>query len=151
MKSGKPLKRSTPLRSRTQLTRSTPAQRATHLTRVAVARRRARVTPEERHARKVVKARAEGRCEGCGKHGPTDYSHRVGEGVGGPWAPSNAMALCRYPCHNDLHRYPLEARTKGWYLRSHENFRTIPVRHAWLGRVLLLDDGTTIRYEREAA
>lgn len=64
---------------------------------------------------------------------------------------SNAMSLCRR-CHTWLHTNLLQARRLGWYLRSTEDFRSIPVQHAWIGFVILNDDGTTTRPQnREAA
>lgn len=151
MKRGGPLARKTRLVGKTPLKSGGFLRRGAFIPKTAIKPTRPTVTTEERDARRTVKARAQGRCEGCGTFGPTDYSHRVNEGQGGPWAASNAMALCRIPCHHWLHHNLLSARERGWYLRSYEDFRAIPVRHAWLGLVLLHDDGTITRFEEKAA
>lgn len=150
MKPGKSLKRLTPLKSKTQLARTTPMQRASRLTRQAITPRRPKVSPEERHARKVVAERAGGRAECCGEYGPTDWSHRVARSRGGKWCPSNGIALCRFH-HSWAHSYPAQAQRMGWILRTNQDPATAP---AWLfrhGLVLLTADGSITRYKEEAA
>lgn len=146
--------RKAPLRARSGLS---PSQRSTQLTRTATTRKRPAVTPEERHAQSVVRARAQGRCEGCGvpagPNGPLDWAHRVGRGVGGRWTPENGLLLCRLECHEGQRRPKTAAlaKTRGWVLRSSQDPATTP---AWLhrhGLVLLTADGSITRYKEEAA
>lgn len=104
--------------------------------------KRPTVSPEERSARQVVKARAAGRCEGCGTTGPTDWSHRIGRAVGGPWCPTNGLALCRVRCHRRVGEDPTAARDElGWRLRSTDRPVELPARHWQMGFVLLDADG----------
>lgn len=138
-----PLRSNLPLSSRSRLSSNGRLKRTPFVAKAP------KGTSEEKTAKKVVKARSGLICEGCANRRASDFSHRVNEGQGGPWVASNGLHLCR-PCHNWIGNNLREARAKGWYLRSHENFRTIPVQHAWLGRVLLHDDGTTRRLEEVA-
>lgn len=147
---GKPLKRvpfvsrSAPLKSGGFL------KRGAFIARTAIKAKPQKVTPEERAAKKVLKGRSGLVCECCGRRRGNDFSHRVNEGQGGPWTASNGMHACRL-CHDWIGDNLLLARERGWYLRSFEDFRAIPVQHAWLGLVLLHDDGSTTRYEENAA
>jgi hypothetical protein len=100
----------------------------------------------ERWAKAIVRARSNqagtGRvCEGCDEARADDWSHRVGEGVGGLWVPSNGLDLCR-PCHRWLHANPDEARIeRGWRLESTDDPLLVPALHARWGWVFLADDG----------
>lgn len=105
---------------------------------------RSKVTPEERAARWLVKARSGGWCEiqitdTCHTQA-TDFSHRIREGQGGQWSASNGLHACR-PCHSWVSLYPFGARAKGWALWSYEDSALEPVYHRgqW---VLLGDDGS---------
>lgn len=142
MKRSGPLKQSKPLQARTALTRKTPlVDRSGGPKRTPFRPSKPTVTAAERSARKVVTARAEGRCEGCGRPGPTDYSHRIGAGVGGPWHPANALALDR-ACHQWLHANPTKARLqRGWRLQSTDNYLTFPAWVYGLGWVLIDEAG----------
>jgi hypothetical protein len=103
------------------------------------------VSAEERRARKLVRARSGGVCEGCGQAPATNYSHRIGRGVGGRWCPSNALDLCGSGitgCHGYVGARPKAARDeRGWRLRSTDDPLTFPVLHAVHGLVLLDADG----------
>lgn len=148
------LSRYTELRSYTPLSRTGDLSRTTPMRRVRtqeeVRASRPTVTAEERLARAVVRLRAAGLCEGCGRAPATDYAHRVGRAQGGPWCPANALALDR-ACHEWSHSFPVEARSVGWLLRSHDNYLTFPVLLPAHGLVLLGTDGTYIPAERTAA
>ncbi len=109
---------------------------------------RARTSPEERRARAVVTERSGGVCEGCSAARATDWSHRVAEGQGGPYCPSNGMHLCR-ACHAWLHANPTAARDeRGWRLLSTDEPAEVPVLHAVHGWVLLTDDGCFVPTDR---
>lgn len=145
------------VKRRRPLARSSPMRRSTLLTRTAMARKKARVTPEEAHARKVVERRAQGVCEGCGVppgvNGPLDWAHRVGQGVGGRWTPENGLLLCRLVCHEGQRQAKTAAlaKARGWVLHSSRDPASEP---AWLARhgwVLLAADGTTSKINRKAA
>lgn len=70
----------------------------------------------------------------------TDYSHRVGAGVGGAWCVSNAIAMCREH-HAWLHAHPALARAqRGWRLLSTDVPTEMPALLA-CGWVLLGQDG----------
>jgi hypothetical protein len=115
--------------------------------------KRPSVSPEERRARQLVKARAAGRCEGCGTTGPTDWSHRIGRGVGGPWCASNGLALCRLRCHSGVvGDQPVAARDQlGWRLRSTDKPAELPAWHWQLGFVLLDADGGQVQVDADDA
>lgn len=83
----------------------------------------------EAAARRLVKARSRGRCEGC-RGVATDYSHRrrVNVQAGGhSWCPCNALHLCR-TCHRWAHANPEKARLRGWHVSSYtEHPGDVPV------------------------
>src|SRR6185436_19681897 len=58
------------------------------------------------HGREVTLARAQGRCERCGRHAPLDVHHvrSRARNPGAPWlhGPENLRAWCR-PCHDEEH------------------------------------------------
>ena len=91
-------------------------------------------------ARPVVERRSGGMCERCGAARATDKHHRKLRRHG-DHAPANLVDLCR-TCHNWVHAHPAEALLAGFMCPSWENPRLQPVKHAWLGRVLLVDDGS---------
>ena len=141
MKPGKPLKRKTPLASRTQLARSTPAMRATRLTRTAIVAKRPKVTPEERAARKGLRQRSGGVCE-CGCRRPAhDAHHRRNRSQSGTWALSNLMHL-NHDCHMRITTNPKMAMGQGWTVRSGRNPADVPVWVGGHGFCFLLDDGS---------
>ena len=86
------------------------------------------VTSAEQLARQIVRDRAGGICEGCGKAPATDWSHRVAEGQGGPWDAANGLHLC-HSDHMWGHTEPLAARKLGWLLLSTDDFLTFPALH----------------------
>lgn len=54
----------------------------------------------------IVKARARGKCERCGKAAPLDWAHIfVRAKHSSRWDPDNALALCR-PCHDFTGDHP---------------------------------------------
>ncbi len=73
---------------------------------------------EERLARRLLRQRSGGWCEVDRAARSTDYSHRIGAGVGGTWSVANAIAMCREH-HTWLHAHPALARAgRGWRLLS---------------------------------
>lgn len=131
--------------------RRTPLHRVPFRRKARARRQRAgELTP--RQVRAIIWERSYGRCECCGKPMRTDVpdwhpdkmdaSHRVGEGQGGRWVPSNVCAL-RHWCHlygaASPHRTPLAARERGLALLSTEDPTTEPVL-LWTGNWVLLDD-----------
>lgn len=91
-------------------------------------------------ARPVVAKRSGGMCECCGVKRATDMHHRKLRRHG-DHAAGNIVHLCR-PCHDWAHAEPAAALMHGFMCPSWEDPRLQPVKHAWLGRVLLVDDGT---------
>jgi hypothetical protein len=131
LKPGKGLERKTSLSSRASLTSQTPMKPGNGLTRrppvpsprepserPPVPRQEPRkakaVTPEERRAKRIVKARSGGFCEmGCGMPA-VDWSHRRSVAQGGQWRPSNGLHACRR-CHAACEvTAPLLADLGGW-------------------------------------
>lgn len=90
-------------------------------------------------ARPVVEKRSAGMCERCGAARATDMHHRKLRRHG-DHSPANLVHLCR-TCHNWVHGNVEEALLTGFICPSWENPRLQLVKHAWLGRVRLDDDG----------
>ena len=128
-------------------------KRGDPIARTPMRRKPARRTSEETRARRLVRDRAEGRCEGCGRAPGVEWAHRVSRAQGGPWCPSNGLLLCGPGgCHHWSHLNPEAARQWGWMLRRHQDPATSPVLHAWHGWVYLGADGSvTPVTDREAA
>lgn len=131
------LKRRKPLKR----TGFTPTQRATKLTRTTVSKKRAKVTPQERNARKVTKARSEGRCEIHGNHPATDMHHRQNRSQGGQWSPENLLHLC-HAVHMAITTSPQQAMEQGWTVRSGRNPGHVPCWLAGRGWAFLSADGS---------
>lgn len=99
----------------------------------------------EAAARRIVTARAGGRCELCGVSPATDWAHRRSRAQGGPWAASNGLHLCR-PCHSWTEHYPTAANAGGWRLvHDLREPASVPVwlrpGSVWPGWWLLDDEG----------
>lgn len=134
--------------------RQSPMRRSQSLTRRAWKRRRKTRTDAERDARDLVEARANNRCEGCGRPGRCEWSHRVARSQGGPFTAENGLWLCgdltggRAPttgggCHPWAHSAtgrPVAER-RGWILRRHQNPALTPALVHPVGLVLLAADG----------
>lgn len=154
---GKPLDPGTKGLQRTGISRTSPLKRGTGKPRStlpcpspAPKAKKPAVSPEEKRARQLVKARSGGRCEvGC--HEPaSDWSHRVARSQGGPWCPSNGVALCAGH-HRWLHANPAAARDQlGWRLRSTDKPAEMPVLLAG-GWVLLDEDGGWTQVDADEA
>lgn len=175
MKRSSPPERRTPLRSYTalqpggELSRSTPLPRTTPERADAVRlptraeawlTRRKPASRDERYARRVVRARVlDGLCEGCAQWPAADYAHRIARSQGGPWCPSNALALCSdlttppgvVACHPWSHSRPDEARGLGWMLRRSDDPSAVPAFLVGRGPVLLGVDGSVTPTNRGAA
>jgi hypothetical protein len=127
--------------------RLTPMPRAQARMRARRQRRTARdrqLAADERRARLIVRERSGGLCEADRQHRATDYAHRVAEGQGGPWCPSNALHLCRAH-HGWAHTNVTAARELGWILRSTDDPLAEPALiwlHGAPARALLHPDGS---------
>jgi hypothetical protein len=117
--------------------------RSQPLRRVAMTRTGPKPGTEEKDARAIVRERSGGWCEmrltGCAGRA-TDFSHRIGQGVGGPDTPSNAMDACRI-CHSWCHARPAEAKDLGLMLESWQDPTLEPVAYQNAGLVMLDDRG----------
>lgn len=73
--------------------------------------------PTEASGKRLVKARADGMCEGCGLVVGQSWSHRIPKGVGGLWSASNGLWLCgsgTTGCHGRLEADRRAHRPLGW-------------------------------------
>lgn len=111
------------------------------------------LTPEERAAKRIVRARSGGWCEiGCGRRAQS-FSHRVAASHGGPISVVNGIDLCSLGtgdpgCHTTIGRTNIPLGLAGkWRLNSWDDPATTPV---WIrpaepalepGWYLLLPDG----------
>lgn len=149
MKQSSPLKRTTALVAKTELQRSTPLPRAT----TTIPRRR-KAKPGEAAAevftRRVIAERSHGVCElhipGVCLGRATNAAHRLPQGQGGPWTPSNLLHLCGMGnscggCHGYSESHRTESYAKGWLLRTGTDPLTTPVAVWPVGLVLLDDEG----------
>ncbi len=142
--------RKVPLRTRTSLVGSTPMQRAARLTRRVIDAKRAKVTPAERAARKVVAGRSYGRCELNPRHPATDMHHRLNRSQGGLWCPANLLHLCA-DHHRWITEHPNAAVAQGWTIHGRRDPATVPVwlfGHEW---TFLNADGSITDTNEEAA
>jgi len=99
----------------------------------------------------VVRLRDGARCRRCGVsvlNVPADLHHRLMRSRGGKHTPANLAVLCR-PCHSDVHTGDtIQSARDGWLLPSGSVPALVPVLSAWVGWVVLGDDGSaTIRPE----
>lgn len=106
-----------------------------------VKQRRPSVTPEERRARKLVRARSGGVCEiyMCGGAPGSEWSHRKRRSQGGPWEAVNGLLAC-HQCHLDITLYESQVRAedRGWVVKMTGDPASIPVLRR--GDWVLLDD-----------
>jgi hypothetical protein len=138
---------------RTAIVRKTPMPRAGKpLKRGPVKpRRQVSVTPEERRARKLVKARGEFDnvrvCELCFANRATNYQHRKNKAqcsTAEMWTPVNGLDVCgsgTTGCHGWIHSNPTKARELGWMVGREEDPAEVPVLLCQYGWVLLDSDG----------
>ena len=150
------LRNKTPLKSSGSLSRGAPlAAGQGRLKRAELVSKRPIVTPEERRAKKAVRARSGGICEVCGRERAREYQHRKAAVHGGEYSTVNGLDVCGHGnldgCHGRIHQNPLLAYERGWSVRSGHNPATQPVWLAGRGRVLLRPDGSVTPYNREAA
>jgi hypothetical protein len=137
VKRGGPLRRLTPLRTK-----------RLSLTRSVIKATRAKVTPAERHARKAVKARSNGRCELGPDHPATDMHHRRNRSQGGLWTPENLLHICRGH-HQHITTHPQAAIEQGWTVPSHRDPADVPCWLAGWGYSFLNPDGSITESEEE--
>lgn len=91
------------------------------------------------HSRPVVEARSGGVCERCGQRRATHKHHRKLRRFGDHKA-ANIVDLCT-ECHVEVHARPADSYASGFMVRSTNNPRIVPVKHARFGWVRLLDNG----------
>lgn len=97
---------------------------------------------KEADARRIVAERCGGRCERCGASEYTVH-HRRKRSQGGPWLPSNLLAVCGHGtagCHGLIEANPTWANGQGLWLFAGEVPDQTPV-ILWGRGVLLTDDG----------
>jgi len=116
-----------------------PLSRNSSLKRSPMKTQRAKPSDEEKEARALVRIRSGGLCEmrltGClGR--ATDFSHRVGRGVGGKWTAANGLDSCR-ACHGWCHWRRAEANDLGLILDSWQDPTVEPVAYQNAGFVVL--------------
>lgn len=113
------------------------------------------VTPEERRARKVVRARSQGTCEVCGRAPATNFQHRQGKAQMGAWTAENGLDVCGMGnvsgCHGAIHQSPALAYERGWSVRSTHDPAAQPVWLAGRGWSYLTADGGIVPAEENAA
>lgn len=138
------------LQRNAEKTRQAAAQRSAPLTST-----RKPVTPEERRARKLVRARSQSVCELCGRERATNFQHRQNKSQLGGWTAENGLDVCGQGnatgCHGRIHQSPAVAYERGWSVRSTQNPADVPVWLAGKGWSYLTADGGTIPAERSAA
>jgi hypothetical protein len=137
------VKRSGPIK------RKKPLTAAQHLTRRIVKNKRAKVSSEERSARKIVSERSQDHCELCGK--PAESMHHRKK-AGRVWAPSNLIHTCGdgvRGCHGHIEANPAASKEQGWWLIPIQDPAQTPVWFMGRGFVFLGDDGSINDSEEE--
>jgi len=101
----------------------------------------------------LVKARANGYCEVCGKPEQASMAlhHRKLKSRGGQDTVSNLIRIC-HKCHNrgtkSIHMNPMDAESKGWMVGSWQEPEVAPFKKPDGAFVLLNNDGTETQIER---
>lgn len=142
MKQRKPLVRATPLRTTTRL------ERTSRLHSSGPIKAKRRDTGPTKAVRDLVKERARGLCEFCGKHAGEDIHHRRPRALGGSLdvrtnRPTNLVFLAR-SCHRWLESHREWAREAGWLVRQGvdpASVRLLLPGRAW---VVLSDEGSFV-------
>lgn len=164
----KPIARKAELRNKSELRSTSKPARVADLSNITPTRRKHKVVDaDELHARLTVENRAQGHCEGCGRPGRCEWSHRIGRAQGGPWSVANGLWLCgdltggHCPpdangsrshgggCHPWSHRNPVLAQQRGWILEPHQDPSLAPALVHGVGLVLLAADGGYLPYTEE--
>lgn len=99
-----------------------------------------------RESRPIVEVRSGGVCERCGIARATNIHHRKLRRHG-DHRPANLVHLCgtgTTGCHGHVHANVQESYELGFLVRSTNNPRIVPVKHARFGWVRLLDNGDTV-------
>lgn len=129
--------------------RAAAMKRAKAMTRTIVKKNRAKVTAEERNARKIVRQRSQDHCELCGK--PAESMHHRKK-AGREWTPSNLIHTCGdgvRGCHGHIEANPLAAKQQGWWLLPNQDPARTPVWFVGRGLVFLTDEGQINDSEEE--
>ena len=89
-----------------------------------------RMSPEERDAKKITRARSGGMCEICGRPAES-WAHRRARSHGGLWIPANGLHLCgldsRFGCHGWTEQHPKMADIGGWrFVHRDPDPETVP-------------------------
>lgn len=110
--------------------------------------------PGESKTRRIVWARSDRWCEVCGIAVADSIHHRWKKGQGGPWSPSNCIAVCgdgTRGCHGWIEHNPNAAAAQGLHLRPGEIPAEVPIASGMYDRVLLGDDGSVTPIEGAAS
>lgn len=103
--------------------------------------------------RRLLRQRADGRCEVCGLAWPTNSHHRKNRSQGGGDELSNLLAVCgsgTTECHGYITEHPGESYLKGWSVRQSQDPAEVPV--LYRGIYVLLDNlGNLHDYTGDAA
>ena len=89
-------------------------------------------------AKKVIRERSGGMCEGCAKVRASHIHHRLYKSRLGRGNVANGLHLC-IKCHGLAHT--LFGEQQGWSIRSRFDPLKVPVSHAVHGLVMFDDDG----------
>lgn len=77
----------------------------------------------------IVRTRADGLCERCGREGHTLH-HRKNRSQGGTWEPANVVLLCgdgTQLCHGWVTTHPTKAHEEGFHVKSWEDPAEVPI------------------------
>jgi hypothetical protein len=94
--------------------------------------------------KRLVFARAGGRCERCGAGITLSYHHRKKRSQGGDWTPDNIVLVCgsgTTGCHGWIEHNPAKAEKEGFHVRPWEEPDEIAVKILRQNWQLLLDNG----------
>lgn len=93
----------------------------------------------------IVDARADGRCERCGRAAlVANHHHRLLRSRGGRDLPSNLVRLCgsgTTGCHGWVHANVAAATDAGYIVRTNADPATVRLEHSRYAEVFLADDG----------
>ena len=84
----------------------------------------------EKVCRALVKERSDGLCERCSRGGQVTMHHRKKRGQGGPWEPSNVVAVCgdgTRGCHGWCESHPTLAAEQGFHVRPWDDPTETPI------------------------
>ena len=98
----------------------------------------------EKLCRRLVADRSEGFCERCCRFLPLTMHHSKKRGQGGPWEPTNIVAVCgsgTTGCHGWIENHPDSAAVEGFHCRPWINPAELMVLYRRSHWVLLTPEG----------